>query len=43
MFEYEIFGGWKDDGAKAVINALPKKVKKDGWIKTRNALAFTVR
>jgi hypothetical protein len=43
MFECEAFGGWKDAGAKAIINELPKKVKRDGWDKTRKALAVTVR
>lgn len=43
MFECEVFGGWKDEDAKAIIKELPEILKRDGWDKTRKALAVTVR
>ena len=43
MFECQLYDGWKDGGAKAVIEEAPKKQKRDGWNKTRNALAVTIR
>ncbi|KAF9532005.1 hypothetical protein CPB83DRAFT_760449 [Crepidotus variabilis] len=43
MFECQYFDAWKDAGPKTVIEEAPKKVQKEGWDKTRNALATTVR
>jgi hypothetical protein len=43
MFESQFFGGWSDGGAKAVIREAPKRLKQNGWKKTRGAIAVTIR
>ena len=43
MFECEMFKAWKDAGPKQVKEEAPQRVKREGWYRTRNALAVTVR
>ena len=43
MFEAAKTTAWKDDGAKGVIDAIPKRLREEGWNSVRPALAVTVR
>lgn len=43
MFESQLVGGWNNGSAKDVIREAPKKLKQNGWKKTRDAIGVTIR